>query len=38
MCQNIMKMIVDSERTFKTKVWSRWTVFEVLLTSAVIFI
>ena len=28
--------MLDSERTFKIKVKSCWTVFEVLLTSAVI--
>ena len=26
----------DSESTSKIKVWSRWKVFEILLTSAVI--
>ena len=28
--------MLDSDRTFKIKVTSRWTVFEILLTSAVI--
>ena len=28
--------MLDSERTFTTKVMSRWTVFEILLASAVI--
>ena len=30
------KQMLDSERAFKIKVRSRWTVFEILLTSAVI--
>ena len=30
--------MLDSERTFKIKVTSSWTVFKILLTSAVIFI
>ena len=28
--------MLDSERTFKLKVRLRWTVFEILLTSAII--
>ena len=34
--KNSLKGILDSERTFKIKVRSRWTVFENLLTSAII--
>ena len=30
--------MLDSERTFKIKVSLRWTVFEILLTLAIIFI
>ena len=30
--------MLDSARTFKIKVRSRWKVFEILLTSAVIYI
>ena len=30
--------MLDFERTFKIKVRSAWTVFEILLTSAVIYI
>ena len=30
--------MLDSQRTFKIKIKLRWTVFEILLTSAIIYI
>ena len=34
--KSLVKWILDSERTFKVKVRFHWTVFEILLTSAII--